>query len=78
MKKITIELNEDEFFRLLACTKAESYSMGEPNYRTCEEMASFLVSLMTEPYQTPFVYDKKSMAVYNREYKRLKTKTQKL
>jgi len=76
MKKITLELSKDEMCRLMAYTKADNYSLGEPDYRTSEEMASFLVSLMTEPNQTPFVYDKKAMAVYNREYKRLKTKNQ--
>ncbi len=74
MKEITIELTEDQYFRLLAYTKADNYSMDDPDYRTCEEMAGYLVSLMTEPNQTPFVDDKKSMAVYKREYKRLKTK----
>ncbi len=74
MKEITIELTENELFPLKAYTKADNYSLGEPDYQTCEEMAGYLVSLMTEPNQTPFVDDKKSMAVYKREYKRLKTK----
>ncbi len=77
MKKITIELTIDQMCRLKAYTKADNNYMGDPGYRTCEEMASFLVALMTEPNQTPFVDDKKSMAVYNREFKRLITKTQK-
>ena len=77
MEKITIELTKDEMCRLMAYTKADNYYLGEPDYRTYEEMASFLVALMTEPNQTPFVDDNKSMAVYNREFKRLKTKTQK-
>ena len=78
MKEIVIELTEDELCRLMAYTKADNYDMGEPGYRTCEEMAGYLVSLMTEPNLTPFVDDKKTMAVYNKEYKRLITKTQKL
>lgn len=74
MEEITIELTTDQMCRLKAYTKADNYDMGEPGYRTCEEMARYLVSLMTEPNQTPFVDDKKTMAIYNREYKRLKTK----
>lgn len=78
MKKITIELTEDQMCRLKSYTKADNYFMGEPDYRTCEEMASFLVSLMTEPNQLPFSDDKKTMVVYNKEYKKLKTKNQTL
>ena len=69
MKTIIIEFKTDQMFRLKAYTKADNNSMGDPDYRTCQEMASFLVSLMTEPSKTPFVDDKKSMAmaIYNKE-----------
>ena len=70
MKTLKIELTEDEMSRLIAYTKADNHSMGNPNYRTCEEMASFLVALMTERNNTPFLDDKEVMEVYNKEYER--------
>jgi len=78
MKTIKIELPEDELFRLMAYTKADNYSMDDLNYRTLEEMAGYLVSLMTQPDLTPFTDDKRIMGVYNKEYNRLKSKNQKL
>jgi len=77
MNKITIELSTEQMFRLKAYTKADNHYLGDPIYRTCEEMAAFLVALMTEPNQSPFLDDKESMAVYDREYKRLTRKRQK-
>lgn len=77
MYKITIELTTDQMCKLKAYIKAENYNLGEPAYRTFEEMAAFLVVQKTESNQTPFVDDKNSMAVYNREYKRLKSKIRK-
>ena len=78
MKTIKIELPEDELFRLMAYTKADNYSMDDLNYRTLEEMAGYLVSLMTQPDLTPFTDDKRIMGVHNKEYNRLKSKNQKL
>jgi len=68
MKKIEINLTENEMGRLIAYTKADNYTMGDPNYRTCEEMASFLVNLMTERNNTSFISDKEAIAIYDKEF----------
>ena len=75
MKKIEIELTEVEFLRLLAYTKADNYSMGDPEYRTHEEIAAYLVALMTERGNTPFIVnDDDALKVYDRELRKLKRK----
>lgn len=76
MKTLKINLTDDELFKLMAYTKADNYSMNDPDYRNCEEVAAYLITLMTEPNLTPFTNDKKAMAVYHKEYRRLKSKNQ--
>jgi hypothetical protein len=74
MNKLTIELSEDQMCRLKAYTKTDNYSINDPNYRTCEEIAAYLISLIVEVSNLPFIDDKKAMAVYNKELKKLKGK----
>ena len=76
MNKITIELTTDQMCRLKAYTKAFTCFVGEHDYQTCEKMAALIVSLTTEHNDKPFMSDKESMEIYNREYKRLIAESQ--